>query len=527
MAEHAAVVQVGPLSKTLIGGPASIALATCNDHTRRSITFGPMRLLTFFLLLPAALCGQSLQQQLQSVATANGLIGMSVVTSCGTAVQDVVHTGKRNLAQIADVDDSTRYRIASISKLVTAIGLMRLNEQGLFGLDDDVSTALGFTFRNPAFPNTPITYRMVLSHTSSFQDGTGYADFLNATYSTAPPPPVSELALPGGDWYTANMWRTETPGSYFVYSNANFGILGTLIEAVSGQRFDVYMRQQLLLPLGIHGSYNVQDLPSVNDLAVLYRNSAAQADDFNGVMPPAPDLSQYVIGTNGLFFAPQGGLRVSAMELARFAILLNNDGTYNGTELLQPGTIALMLGNEWTWNGSNGDNYYGLFRSWGLGVHRVTAQAGGDIVFPGTAMFGHAGEAYGLISDLYVDPATGFGLVFITNGYTPGNAYAFGTSSAFYGVEEEVYDAIEQYAVPACATTSIASRAATDPLLLAGDLMRWNGTAPVMITLHDVTGRMVAHFSLAPGTERRVQAGTYAVRYTGANGSHTRAWCAW
>jgi len=486
-----------------------------------------MRLLPLLLLLlPAALTGQTLQQQLQSVATANGLVGMSVVTTCGTAVQDVVHTGKRNLAQNADVDDSTRYRIASISKLVTAIGLMRLHEQGLFGLDDDVSAALGFTFRNPAFTGTPITYRMLLSHTSSFQDGTGYSDFLDATYSNAPPPPISELAMPGGDWYTTNMWRTEIPGSYFAYSNANFGILGTLIEALSGLRFDVYMRQQVLLPLDIHGSFNVQDLPNVADLAVLYRNSTPQADNFNGVMPPAPDLGQYTIGTNGLYFGPQGGLRVSALELARFAILLNNEGTYNGTVLLQPTTIALMLGNEWIWNGSNGDNYYGLFRSWGLGVHRITAQAGGDIVFPGTAMFGHAGEAYGLISDLYVDPATGFGLVFITNGYTPGNAYAFGASSAFYGVEEEVYDAIDQYAVPGCASTSIAPREATDPLILFGDRVRWNGSVPVMITLHDVTGRVVAHFSLAPGAERPVQAGNYVVRYTGAKGTGTRVWCA-
>jgi len=125
-----------------------------------------------------------------------------------------------------------------------------------------------------------------------------------------------------------------------------------------------------------------------------------------------------------------------------------------------------------------------------------------------------------------VDPATGFGLVFITNGYTPGNAYAFGASSAFYGVEEEVYDAIDQYAVPGCASTSIAPREATDPLILFGDRVRWNGSVPVMITLHDVTGRVVAHFSLAPGAERPVQAGNYVVRYTGAKGTGTRVWCA-
>ncbi|MBK8228503.1 MAG: serine hydrolase [Flavobacteriales bacterium] len=486
-----------------------------------------MRPLPLLALLPFAANAQNLQQQLQSVATANGLIGMSVVTTCGTAVQDVVHTGKRNLALNLDVDDSTRYRIASISKLVTAIGFMRLYEQGAFGLDDDVSTTLGFSFRNPAYPATPITYRMLLSHTSSFQDGTGYADFLSATYGTTPPPPISELAVPGGDYYTSNMWRTEAPGTYFTYSNANFGILGTLIEALSGQRFDVYMRQQVLLPLGIHGSYNVQDLPGVTDLAVLYRNSAPQSDNYNGVVPIAPDLSQYVIGSNGLFFAPQGGLRVSALELARIAILLANAGTYDATVLLQPATVALMLGNEWTWNGSNGDNYYGLFRSWGLGVHRITAQPGGDVVFPGAALFGHAGEAYGLISDLYVDPASDFGLVFLTNGYTPGNAYSFGTTSAFYGVEEEVYAELLQWSLPACLSTTIADDARNAELLLVDDRINWTGAGSTSIALLDLSGRLIERFDLVSGGSRTVRPGAYIVQRVDLRGTETRLWCVW
>lgn len=484
-------------------------------------------LLLLGTLLPLSGLSQTLQQELQSVATTNGLVGMSVATTCGGAVQDVVHFGKRNLALNLDVDDSTRYRIASISKLVTAIGFMRLYEQGAFGLDDDVSTTLGFSFRNPAYPATPITYRMLLSHTSSFQDGTGYADFLSATYGTTPPPPISELSVPGGDYYTSNMWSTEAPGTYFTYSNANFGILGTLIEALSGQRFDVYMRQQVLLPLGIHGSYNVQDLPGVTDLAVLYRNSAPQSDNYNGMMPPAPDLSQYVIGSNGLFFAPQGGLRVSALELSRIAILLANEGSFDGTALLQPATVALMLGNEWTWNGSNGDNYYGLFRSWGLGVHRITAQPGGDVVFPGTALFGHPGEAYGLISDLYVDPATGFGLVFITNGYTPGNAYQFGTSSAFYGVEEEVYAELQQWSLPACLSTSLADDARNADLLLAGDRINWTGTGSTSIALLDLSGRLIERFDLVSGGSRTVRPGAYIVQRVDLRGTETRLWCAW
>ncbi len=78
---------------------------------------------------------------------------------------------------------------------------------------------------------------------------------------------------------------------------------------------------------------------------------------------------------------------------------------------------------EWIYNGQNGETDGFMFRSWGLGVHRITATPKEDVIFPNTEMFGHAGDAYGLISDLYNDPNTGFGFIFITNGFGPGHAY--------------------------------------------------------------------------------------------------------
>jgi CubicO group peptidase (beta-lactamase class C family) len=457
-------------------------------------------LLALLILHTGATRSQVLEQQLQTIATQRGLVGMSVVATCGGEVTHVVHTGLRRIAQNLPVNDDTRYRIASISKLVTAIGLMQLYEQGAFSLDDDVSPALGFSLRNPQHPTVPITYRMLLGHRASVQDGSGYTGFLNATYATAPPPPIQQVLVPGGAWYTANMWRTEPPGTWFTYSNVAYGIIGTLIEAHSGMRFDQYMRQHVLLPLGIHGSYNVQDLDEIGHLAVLYRNNNPQADNFGGVMPPAPDLSGYVIGSNGLYFAPQGGLRCSALELARLLLLMHGEGTVDGATVLQASTWSLMRANEWTWNGSNGDNYFGLFRSWGLGVHRVTAQPGGDVVLPGTFMLGHAGEAYGLISDLYLDPASGFGLVFITNGYSPGNNYTAGLTSAFYRVEEEVFAALAQHAQPACITTLVPEREAASPRLTwRDDQLWWNGPYALDVDLFDTLGRRVERLRLESG----------------------------
>src|SRR5262249_17019716 len=71
----------------------------------------------------------------------------------------------------------TLFMLASISKTVTAVALMQLYEQGRFGLDDPIDTNLGRLVRNPNFPSVPITYRMLLSHTSSIEDGLHYADY--------------------------------------------------------------------------------------------------------------------------------------------------------------------------------------------------------------------------------------------------------------------------------------------------------------------------------------------------------------
>jgi CubicO group peptidase (beta-lactamase class C family) len=91
------------------------------------------------------------------------------------------------------------------------------------------------------------------------------------------------------------------------------------------------MRDQILAPLDIDGSFNIQDLTDLNNLSVLYRYNngwQAQWDNYQGVMPMSPDLNNYLPGTNGLYFAPQGGLRTTAQGMNIFARALSSDGTF-------------------------------------------------------------------------------------------------------------------------------------------------------------------------------------------------------
>ncbi|MFM9986152.1 MAG: serine hydrolase [Flavobacteriales bacterium] len=461
-----------------------------------------------------------LQTALQQVMADNQLMGYSVVTICNGEIDEIANGGLKDYSLNLPVDDSTMYRIASISKLVTATGLMNLYEENAFSLDEDISEAMGAVVRNPNFPDVPITYRMLLSHTSSIQDGNGYSDFLSATYNSGPNAPnVTEYLLEEGDYYETNNWRTEQPGTFFTYSNANFGIIGTLIEKLSGMRFDAYMKMAVLDPLEIAGSFNVADIGNISNVAAIYRNVSnswqAQVDNFQGIAPSAADFSSYVPGTNGFIFAPQGGLRISAFDLAKIMLVHSN----LNPGVLESTTIELMHTPQWTYDGANGDNYYGLFRSWGLGVHITTNADYGDIVFDGETMIGHPGEAYGLISDMYFGSQNGSGFIFITNGCFEG--YTFGNNSAFYSVEEEIFDAIFSQNIFNCVvgveeTTDLPFQVFPNPAQ-AEAIIRFNSQeTPTKIVVRDVTGRLVWEQNILSGREIRLEisswsSGTYGI----------------
>src|SRR5690606_3223998 len=89
-------------------------------------------------------------------------------------VTDIRVEGLADVATGRKVTAGDPVRIASISKLVTAIGVMRLVEAGKLDLDADVSAYLGWELRNPSFPDQPITLRLLLSHRSSLTDAAGY-----------------------------------------------------------------------------------------------------------------------------------------------------------------------------------------------------------------------------------------------------------------------------------------------------------------------------------------------------------------
>jgi CubicO group peptidase (beta-lactamase class C family) len=331
------------------------------------------------------------------------------------------------------IDDPVR--IASISKLVVALGVMRLVDEGRLDLDRDVSEWLGWRLRNPAFPDAAITLRHLLSHTSGLRDDVGYyAVPLGTELRTLLEQPAAFAA-------------GHPPGAYFTYSNLGFPIVAQVIERATGERFDLLMQRLVLRPLGLDACFNWASCSdgAIARAAVLYDEQGQVArDDLQGQRPACPvvaaadgscDYARYMIGTNGALFSPQGGLRISVSDLATVGRLLLNRGMHGGSRFLGEASIAEMLRPQWRFDGSNGNIENGFYCAYGLGVQLLAHCLPRDGLFGDSRRrLGHAGEAYRLRSGLWIDPQQQRGIAYFATGLpeTPPRG-------------ESVYPAVEEW----------------------------------------------------------------------------------
>lgn len=338
-------------------------------------------------------------------------------------------------------------RVASISKLVVAIGAMRLVEAGKLDLDADVSPLLGYTLRHPRFPDVPITLRLLLSHRSSLTDAAGYW----------------QIPLGGqvrGILDDPRAWdAAHAPGTYFRYANLNFPLVAQVMERATGERFDRLMDRLVLQPLGIEGCFN---WAACNDAAaaravVIYTGEGEpnKDDDLRGHKPACPvtpardgscDLSQWRAGDNGALFSPQGGLRISANGLARVGRMLLGEGELDGVRVLTPESVRALVTPLWqytpgsglTGEADTGDVDTGFTCRYGMAVQTLATPVDGcrdDPFGDGVPRVGHSGSAYGLQSGLWLDRESGNGVAWFVTGM-PGER--LGGRSAFSAVEEEL-----------------------------------------------------------------------------------------
>jgi CubicO group peptidase (beta-lactamase class C family) len=336
---------------------------------------------------------------IQEVMEEYDCVGISaVVIQDGEVIYDKAF-GYKDLDTKEPLSTSHMMRIASISKSFTATGLMKQVEKGIISLDDDISDLIGFKIRNPHHPEVPITLRMVLSHTASIRDQENYStlDHLNPAIN--------------GD--CAASFYEYKPGEGYNYSNLGLNLAGTILEKVTNVRFDQYVRDSIILPLGLDGGHNIDVLDS-SRIASLYRRRNGEYVKSPAYGSVAHRLDNYIMGYSAPIFSPTGGVKISAQDLAQYMKMHMNYGELNGVRIMSEESAKTMQTPVWMiQNIHEWEDQYGLCLQ-----EFVDYIDNPRYNTPGNYPVGHTGDAYGLRSIIIWSPADGWGIAAMTNGYT-------------------------------------------------------------------------------------------------------------
>lgn len=333
----------------------------------------------------------------------------------------------------APFDLERPFRVASVSKMVAACAYLDLAQRAGLDLDADASDLAGLRLRHPAHPETPITPRMLLSHTSGLRNGPSYPVPLGHR--------LSEAFEPGARHYDAGAWfgpPEHRPGDWFAYADVNFALIAQMLERRAGERFDRHVRRVLFEPLGLDVGYNwsaVSQAKRLKAAAGVRRDGAAWTAQVDAVVPPYPEIpfahaaesptlneTDYRLGENGFVFSPHGGLRLSLRDMDVLARFYAAAGRWKGRQVLERAAVEAMQSPSWTFDPAhpNGETDNGLLQSYGLGCEAPTGRPGpgGDAVFgEGSSDWrGHFGDAYGWITGLFWNRRDGRTLVYAING---------------------------------------------------------------------------------------------------------------
>ncbi|TCT16272.1 CubicO group peptidase (beta-lactamase class C family) [Natranaerovirga pectinivora] len=281
-----------------------------------------------------------------------------------------------------EINKDTVYQMASISKSVTAFGIMKLVEEGIINLDDPIETYITrWQLPESIYDKSQVTIRRVLSHTAGLSRGGGYPGY--ESFSELPSLEESLSGIGGGSQPVELIYE---PGTRYFYSGGGYNLLQLLIEEVTGQDFDRYMKEVVLIPMEMKDSsfqwedytesrigkaYNIklEELPNY-----LFIEKAAA-----GLYSTIGDISQFVIAS------------------------INSYG--GGDDFLQKGTLKEMYEPVLTVKGLEGF----IYKSTALG-HFINMDNNNR------PLVAHDGGNKGWRTNFSFVPDIGAGIVILTNG---------------------------------------------------------------------------------------------------------------
>lgn len=313
------------------------------------------------------------------------IAGVSALVVKNGAIAWARNYGWADVQAQVPVSDDTMFMLASTSKTVTAVALMQLVDDGAVGLDDPIDAWLPFAVRHPAFPMVPITFRMLLTHTSSIVDGLhAFDDYGPGDSALSLEDFLADYLTPGGVRYDESNFLADAPGSRYEYSNEGVALAGLLVQRISGMSFEDFCESRIFTPLGMTDTgWRLAGLDS-SRIALPYYYSSGEGGFVSFGLYGYPDI-------------PNGALRTTAAQLAKFLLMFMGGGVYNGTRLLESSTVDEMLAPQIP----DLDPTQGLI--W-------YASRFGNREF-----VGHNGSDDGASANMFYEPASGTGIIVLTN----------------------------------------------------------------------------------------------------------------
>lgn len=321
--------------------------------------------------------------------TAN-IPGLAVGFARDGVVQFAEGYGMANIAQHRAVTADTMFHIASVTKVVTATMIMRLAERGKLTLDESIAGYLDFPVINPRFSDRAITFRQLLTHTSSISDAKYYeidfrqhgrdadqtlADFL-----------VQYLTPEGGHYSEVKCFSADPPGATWHYSNVGYALLGHLAGRIGGLDMREQTRRDIFAPLAMDStSWTIKDTPRLR--------SAEPYDLVDGALVAVEPV--------GFPDWPVGMLRSSISDFMKFIAASANAGQSGSVKVLGASAMAQMLAMQ---------TPAGL-PAW------LSGQGLGWMESPlnGQPMPNHWGGDPGVFTAVYLNPLTRSGVAVFTN----------------------------------------------------------------------------------------------------------------
>lgn len=366
-----------------------------------------------FVLLPFSLLNaqqviDSLALELNAIITTSGIPGMGVCIASDEGILYVGGAGFRDKEQKRPYDSLSIQNVASISKTMIGLSLMKLVEQGKLQLDMDINELLPFKVINPRFPKHKITVFHLATHTSGITDtykaeSAGYF-IIDRTakkknydksffkdyqrYLKSERIPYSDylqlyLSIDGKK-FQKNIFGKYKPGEDYSYSNIGATLAAYIVEQVSGQSFETFTQQHIFEPLEMKNTSW--------DKAAISSPNLAQSYFLNGSKVP-----EY---TN--IFSPSSNLHTNSYEMGLFMVEILKGYRGNG-HLLTQESYNYLLSNHLNLSTPNASR----------GIFWYANKAGTN--------FGHEGSNFGIRCGLYFNPKLNRGIFVMLNVSSFGN----------------------------------------------------------------------------------------------------------